>query len=138
MAYKLVHHGTRESWLAKNHLDFVQALPNIKTHTISMVRGNLLDQKRLIPCYAGRLNLVLTETGEVYPCEILSTSFGNVRDHHYNMKEIVRTEQAQPVLESIENKRCYCTHECYFITNILFNPRLYPSLRREYVQIQSG
>ncbi|VAW88929.1 Radical SAM domain protein, partial [hydrothermal vent metagenome] len=174
-------------------IDFVQSLTKIKTHTISMVRGNLadahfkkvdyekyrraidrleknlknktsnhyrfrgarlkaaqdivqrrlihqtlLDKKRLIPCYAGRLNLVLTETGDVYPCEILSTSFGNVRNHHYNMKEIVHTEKAQPVLESIDKKCCYCTHECYFITNILFNPRLYPELGREYVQIQNG
>jgi len=169
-------------------IDFVQDLTNVKTHTISMVRGNLadahykevdqykyrrainrlennlknqtsniyrfrgarlkaaqdilqrrlihqtlLDQQRLIPCYAGRLNLVLTETGDVYPCEILSTSFGNVRDHDYNMKEIVHSERARPVLDSIVNNRCYCTHECYF----LFNPRLYPTLAREYVQIQS-
>ena len=125
-------------------IDFVQDLTNVKTHTISMVRGNLadshykevdyekyrhainrlednlknrtsriyrfrgarlkaaqdiiqrrlihqtlLDQQRLIPCYAGRLNLVLTETGDVYPCEILSTNFGNVRDYNYNMKEKV-------------------------------------------------
>ncbi|GMR18844.1 MAG: hypothetical protein BMS9Abin33_1290 [Gammaproteobacteria bacterium] len=174
-------------------IDFVQDLTNVKTHTISMVRGNLLyphykevnhekyrrainrleknlksrtsniyrfrgarlkaaqdilqrrlihqtlvDQQRLIPCYAGRLNLVLTETGDVYPCEILSTSFGNVRDYDYNMKEIVRSERAKPVLDSIFNNRCYCTHECYFITNILFNPRLYPILAKEYVQIQGA
>jgi len=172
-------------------IDFVQDLTNVKTHTISMVRGNLelphykevdhekyrhainrlesnlksrtssiyrfrgarlkaaqdilqrrlihqtmLSHERQIPCYAGRLNLVLTETGDVYPCEILSTSFGNVRDYDYNMKEIVRSDLARPVLDSIVNNRCYCTHECYFITNILFNPRLYPALAREYVQIQ--
>jgi len=172
-------------------IDFIQGLTNIKTHTISMVRGNLesshykevdhgkyshaisrlennlknrtsnmyrfrgarlkaaqdilqrrlihqtmLSQERQIPCYAGRLNLVLTETGDVYPCEILSTSFGNVRDYDYNMKEIVHSDRAGPVLDSIYNKRCYCTHECYFITNILFNPRLYPALAKEYVQIQ--
>ncbi|GMR21187.1 MAG: hypothetical protein BMS9Abin36_1786 [Gammaproteobacteria bacterium] len=171
-------------------IDFVQDLMNVKTHTISMVRGNLesshykevdhekyrrainrlennlknrtssiyrfrgarlkaaqdILQRRLIhqtmrsherqiPCYAGRLNLVLTETGDVYPCEILSTSFGNVRDYNYNIKEIVRSEMARPVLDSIFNKRCYCTHECYFITNILFNPRLYPALAKEYMQI---
>jgi MoaA/NifB/PqqE/SkfB family radical SAM enzyme len=172
-------------------IDFVQGMTNVKTHTISMVRGNLtdsqykevdykkyrcaikrlennlknrtsniyrfrgarlkaaqdilqrrlihqtlLDQKRLIPCYAGKLNLVLTEAGDVYPCEILSTSFGNVRDYDYNMKKVVHSEKARPVLDSIYNKRCYCTHECYFITNILFNPRLYPALVKEYVQIQ--
>jgi len=171
-------------------IDFVQGLTNIKTHTISMVRGDLtdphfkevdvekyrraidrleanlknrtssiyrfrgarlkaaqdilqrrmihqtlLEQKRDIPCYAGKLNLVLTETGDVYPCEILSTSFGNVRNFDYNMKEIVRSEAAGPVLNSIYNKQCYCTHECYFITNILFNPRLYPALAKEYVQL---
>jgi len=174
-------------------IDFVQDLPNVKTHTISMVRGNiddphykevdyekyrsavnrlennlknhtssmyrfrgarlkaaqdilqrrlihrtLLQQKRLIPCYAGRLNLVLSETGEVYPCEILPTSLGNVRDHDYNMKEIVQSERAGLVMESINNKHCYCTHECNFITNILFNPLLYPVLAKEYLQIQKG
>jgi len=174
-------------------IDFVQDLTNVKTHTISMVRGNLadshykevdhekyrhainrlennlknqtssiyrfrgarlkaaqdvlqrrlihktlLDQQRLIPCYAGKLNLVLTETGEVYPCETLSTSFGNVRDYDYDMKEIARSEMARPVLDSIYNNQCYCTHECYFITNILFNPRLYPTLAKEYVQIQGA
>ena len=171
-------------------IDFVQRLPNVKAHTISMVRGNLqnprhkdvdhekyhraidrleknlksrksnmyrfrgarlkaaqdvvqrrlihqtlLARKRQIPCYAGRLNLVSTETGDVYPCEILSTSFGNVRDHDYNIKNIVRSPTAKPVLDSILNNRCFCTHECYFITNILFNPRLYPALAREYVQM---
>jgi len=174
-------------------IDFVQDLRNVKTHTISMVRGNipyphykevdhekyhraihrlennlksrtgnlyrfrgarlkaaqdivqrrlihqtLLDQKRLIPCYAGRLNLVLTEVGDVYPCEILSTGFGNVRDYNYNMQEIVRCDRAGQVLDSIFDKRCYCTHECYFITNILFNPRLYPTLAKEYMQIQGA
>ncbi len=174
-------------------IDFVQTMANVKTHTISMVRGNLadahykevdhekyhrainrlesnlknqtsniyrfrgarlkaaqdilqrrlihqtlLDRQRQIPCYAGKLNLVLTETGQVYPCEILSTSFGNVRDYDYDMKKVVHSEMAQPVLDSIDNNRCYCTHECYFITNILFNPRLYPTLAKEYVQIQSA
>ena len=33
------------------------------------------------------------------------------------------------------DKNCYCTHECYFMTNILFNPRLYPALAREYIQL---
>jgi MoaA/NifB/PqqE/SkfB family radical SAM enzyme len=174
-------------------IDFVQGMTNIKTHTISMVRGNLesshykevdhnkyrrainrlennlknhtsriyrfrgarlkaaqdilqrrliyqtmLENERQIPCYAGRLNLVLTETGDVYPCEILSTSFGNIRDYNYNMGEIVRSEMARPVLDSIFNNRCYCTHECYFITNILFNPRLYPALAKEYIQIKKA
>ncbi len=174
-------------------IDFVKDLEDIKTHTISMVRGNLLDphykevdyrkydhaidrlednlknktsniyrfrgarlkaaqdilqrrmihqtlvaQKRLIPCYAGKLNLVLTESGEVYPCEILATSLGNIRDHDYDMKRIIRSKRSRPIIQSILDGRCYCTHECYYITNILFNPRLYPALAKKYCRLVSA
>ena len=37
-----------------------------------LINRTMLEQKRLIPCYAGRLNLVISETGDVYPCEILT------------------------------------------------------------------
>ncbi len=171
-------------------IDFVKGLEHVRTHTISMVRGNLGDEgfkkidhakyfeaimrleqnlkdrssqtyrfrgarikaaqdilqrqliyrtvqekKRLIPCYAGRLNTVITETGDVFPCEILAGSFGNIRDYDYDMNKIVRSDTACKVIASIKNNECYCTHECYFMTNILFNPRLYPDLAREYFQL---
>ncbi len=172
-------------------IEFVGGLKHIKTHTISLVRGNLADeqfkkvdeqkyrlaiekleknvknktspiyrfggarikaaqdvmqrrliyrtmreQKRLIPCYAGRLNLVLSENGEVYPCEILRESFGNVREYDYNIWRILSSDRGREIVRSIMNNECYCTHECYFMTNILFNPGLYPELLKEYVQIR--
>ncbi len=171
-------------------IDFVSGLKNIKTHTISLVRGNIanetyknidhgkynnaverleknlksrtsstyrfkgarikaaqdilqrrlihqtaLDKRRLIPCYAGRLNLVLTETGNVYPCEILKDALGNVRDCDYDIRKVVCSDKAKKVIGSIVDNKCFCTHECYFMTNILFNPRLYPALAREYLQL---
>jgi radical SAM protein with 4Fe4S-binding SPASM domain len=170
-------------------IDFVNSLKNIKTHTISMIRGNLanegykridykkylgsierlernlknktsqtyrfrgarikaaqdilqrrlihrtmLQQKQQIQCYAGRLNLVLTENGDVYPCEILTEGFGNVREYGYDIRRIIRSEKAKKVINSIINNQCYCTHECYFMTNILFNPSIYPALLKEYLQ----
>ncbi|MDA8077760.1 MAG: radical SAM protein [Nitrospiraceae bacterium] len=175
-----------------NIIDFVRGLADIKTHTISLVRGNLSreefkqvdfaryllaiqrleqnlkdtsspvyrfrgsrikaaqdiiqrrlihrthrEQRSLIPCYAGSLNLVLTESGEVFPCEILTSSMGNARDHGYDINRILRTGQAREVISSIKARKCFCTHECYFMTNILFNPRLYPELLREYLLVRS-
>src|SRR5574340_810330 len=171
-------------------IDFVSGLKNIKTHTISLIRGKLadesykridykkylhaikrleknlknktsgtyrfkgahikaaqdilqrnlihrtlLEQARTIPCYAGRLNIVLTENGDVYPCEILTERLGNVKDYGYDIKKILRSENAKKILASIQDKKCFCTHECYFMTNILFNPKLYPALAREYIQL---
>ncbi len=172
-------------------IDFVQGLEHIRTHTISLARGELadashkavdhakyervtarlaanlrerkaptyafrgarlkaaqdilqrrlihrtlLEQKRLIPCYAGRLNLVLSETGEVTPCETRSESFGNVRVHGYDLRSVARTAAARAILGSIGRGECHCTHECYFITNILFNPRCYPALAEEWLRLR--
>lgn len=103
-----------------------------------LIHRTVIEQRRQIPCYAGRLNLVLTETGEVYPCELLDTRLGNVREYRYDLARLLRSEAAKTVNESIMDNRCYCTHECYFITNILFNPRLYPALLREYRQLSRG
>ncbi|MDP2239077.1 MAG: radical SAM protein [Burkholderiales bacterium] len=171
-------------------IDFVQGLDRVKTHTISLVRGNLdhahfkdvdyrkyrraierleknlkdktsgiyrfkgarlkaaqdilqrrmiyrtaLEQTRVTPCYAGRLNLVLTETGGVYPCETLTEGFGNVRDFDYDLRRVMRDKPAQAVMRSIQDRRCHCTHECYLMTNILFDPRRYPALIKEYLQL---
>ncbi len=173
-------------------IDFVSAMDSVKTHTISLIRGDLSDkgfkdvdqnkyqhaiarleqnlkkkgsaktyrfrgarikaaqdilqrglisrtndeQKRLIPCYAGELNVVLEETGEIYPCESLRRGLGNVRDYAYNIPKLLRSDRSRAILNSIRDSQCYCTHECYFMTNILFNPRLYPALAREYLQIK--
>lgn len=172
-------------------IDYVRGLASVRTHTISLVRGNLRhkqfgsvdmskyhaavlkleknlqegkspvyrfrggrikaaqdilqrrlihqvmgEDKRIIPCYAGRLNLVLSENGDVYPCEILSSSFGNVREFGYDMGSILRSGTARRVNASIMNNECHCTHECYFMTNILFNPRLYPALLKEYLLLR--
>ncbi len=171
-------------------IDFVRELRHIKTHTISLVRGDLVngqykdvdielynraigllesdlkggcsrryrfrggrikaaqdivqrrlihrtmdEQKRLISCYAGRLNLVITESGDVFPCEILSESLGNVRSYDCDIKKLLSTDRAVEVVRSITDRKCYCTHECYFMTNILFNPALYPAVAREYCSL---
>jgi radical SAM protein with 4Fe4S-binding SPASM domain len=101
-----------------------------------LIHRTMREHTRIIPCYAGRLNLVLTEEGDVFPCELLRESFGNVRDFELDLKRVVRSEQARRVNDSIRNNGCSCTHECYFMTNILFNPRMYPALMKEYRRLR--
>jgi MoaA/NifB/PqqE/SkfB family radical SAM enzyme len=102
-----------------------------------LIHRTMAEQTRILPCYAGRLNLVLEEGGDVFPCEVRKESFGNVRDYGYDMRKVVRSEKAAKVNASIGNNECYCTHECYYMTNILFNPRMYPSLLKEYLLLRS-
>jgi MoaA/NifB/PqqE/SkfB family radical SAM enzyme len=96
------------------------------------------QNRRLIPCYAGKLTLVLDEKGDVYPCEILGEPMGNVRESGYDLSAILRGDRGRKLAASIAEGDCHCTHECYFMMNIFFNPRLYPALLREYVRLSLG
>ncbi len=86
----------------------------------------LKEGRRQLPCYAGRLNLVLTETGDVYPCEMMPWKLGNVRETGYDLRAVINGPEARACRKAIAAglEVCdRCTNECYLITNILFNPR---------------
>ena len=55
-----------------------------------IIAETLQRQGRVIPCHAGRLNLVLDERGELYPCEEFSLRLGNVRDHDFDVRATAR------------------------------------------------
>ncbi|MBU0728857.1 MAG: radical SAM protein [Proteobacteria bacterium] len=171
-------------------IDFVSGLGKIRTHTVSLIRGDVSDDKlkqvdlekyhrtinrmeadlkgrkapvygfsgarlkaaqdilqrrmiyqtarqnrQLLPCFAGKINLVLSETGELYPCESFNMPLGNVRDHGYDLLNMLKTDRARDTIRSIAKNRCFCTHECYIMTNILFNPMKAPQLIKEYLQL---
>ena len=99
-----------------------------------IIAETLRRQGRVIPCHAGRLNLVLDERGELFPCEDFSLRLGNVRDHGFDVRATARSPQARAVLASIARGDCWCTHECYMMTNILFDLRHYPALLAEYLR----
>jgi len=102
----------------------------------SIIHKTMVENRQVIPCYAGKLNLVLTESGDVYPCESFTMKLGNVREQGYSMKRILDSPHAKNIINSIHDRKCFCTHECYLMTNILFNPRLYPQLAKEYLRLR--
>ncbi len=91
--------------------------------------------RRLLPCYAGRIGAVMNEVGDVFPCEILTDKMGNVRESGYDFPKIFFSEEADRIRAKINNTRCYCSHECYFVTNILFNPLMFGQVARQYLKL---
>jgi len=100
-----------------------------------LIHETVQKKKRLIPCYAGKLTLVMTETGDLYPCESFTQKMGNVRDWDLDMKRLLTGSNARAALHAVQHSGCSCTHECYMMMNILFNPALYPSLVKEYASL---
>jgi MoaA/NifB/PqqE/SkfB family radical SAM enzyme len=85
-------------------------------------------QASLFPCYGGRLFGVLKDNGDVFPCEQLTTPFGNVRDEGLDFMRVWRSGVAERERRFIVDRRCHCTYECVMSANVLFNPRFYPRL----------
>lgn len=73
-------------------------------------------------CLAGRVNAVLDETGNVYPCELLDEPMGNIRESDYSLERVFTSEKAERIRRHIRGTRCHCTHETNVITNISFVP----------------
>jgi MoaA/NifB/PqqE/SkfB family radical SAM enzyme len=104
-----------------------------------LVHQTLLERRRLVPCQAGRLSLVLSESGELYACEgRRQESLGNVRAAGHDVKAVLRSERARSVIDEIATGACHCSHECNLLINILFNPMMHPRLLREWARLRLG
>jgi MoaA/NifB/PqqE/SkfB family radical SAM enzyme len=96
----------------------------------------LREERYQIPCYAANLMGVIKSNGDVMACELRDDKLGNVRDYDYDFPRLWRSAHARAIARDIRVNRCFCTHECFMSTNILFNPRLYPSLVAEAARLR--
>ncbi len=87
----------------------------------NMIR-TLRDGRIILPCIAASKMLVINETGEVFPCEVLwERKLGDLRESNYSIKTILNSEQAKRQRRFIVNSRCFCAWECAQNANIFFN-----------------
>jgi cellulose synthase/poly-beta-1,6-N-acetylglucosamine synthase-like glycosyltransferase/MoaA/NifB/PqqE/SkfB family radical SAM enzyme len=85
------------------------------------------------PCRAGRIGAVLYENGDVAACEILEGRLGNLRDFDLDFAKLWFSQKAEAQRREIDERRCRCTWECALNTNVLFGPRYWPELLREWI-----
>ncbi|MBN1886090.1 MAG: radical SAM protein [Candidatus Krumholzibacteriota bacterium] len=79
-------------------------------------------------CAAGALAGVIHHEGTVMACESLDESFGNLRDHDFDLPAVWRSPRAEGLRAWIRETRCSCTHECFLSVSLLIQPRFWPEL----------
>jgi radical SAM protein with 4Fe4S-binding SPASM domain len=85
------------------------------------------NNKRVLPCVAGRKMIVIKENGDVFPCEILNRKMGNLKEFDYKISKLLKSRTAREIKNSIR-KNCFCHWGCATQNNIVFNPRMYPKI----------
>ncbi len=112
------------------------------------IRGSRFVQSRLLSqaasgqrplgdfCQAGRWVLVINERGEVFPCEPLWESIGNVRDHNLDVGAVLEgPAYADFRKRRLGNGSCNCTWGVAISASIASRVRFAPELAGRAVQI---
>jgi MoaA/NifB/PqqE/SkfB family radical SAM enzyme len=84
-----------------------------------LVKRILEEQDQVIDCYAGWVSAQIYADGTVWPCCVRADDLGNLRDHHYDFKEIWFGDKIKKVRQSIAAKECHCPLANASYTNML-------------------
>ena len=101
-----------------------------------IIANHYTKERVLSNCQAGTLTAILSETGELRPCEILDTSIGNVRDVNYDMNQLWNNTQSKAHRQHIKNTKCFCTFETNVRTTMVFQPKWLLKTLGSYIQTE--
>jgi MoaA/NifB/PqqE/SkfB family radical SAM enzyme len=92
----------------------------------------------MLGCQAGTLTAIVSEKGDVRPCEILDTTFGNLRDHDYDFWRVWRNGEAERHRKWVKETGCFCTFETCVRTTMSFQPKWYGTMAARFVRLRLG
>jgi len=136
--YKKVAKYVEENTIKKEDRRKTLALMMLKALKLSM-RDIIVETKKknkqIIPCLSGKKMVVMTEEGDIFPCELLNMKLGNIREAGYDIKKILKSEKAKSVVKWIRDNKCFCTFECAVQNNLAYNPVNFPRLAAKFAKV---
>jgi glycosyltransferase involved in cell wall biosynthesis len=79
------------------------------------------NRKYPFRCYAGRLSCVVDEKLNVFACEALKKSIGNLREFNYDFTKLWFSKNADEIRRYIDLQKCICHNECNIQINSFFS-----------------
>ncbi len=86
-------------------------------------------------CQAGKRVIVVGETGNVFPCEPLWQSVGDLRKNGYDINEIMNSDEMKKFNEKINKEKCNCHWGLVMSNSLLYKPQYYPKILFEMIKI---
>lgn len=129
----IVHRGLGYSGFP--FASFINA-KNLVAHELNI--DQLQNPRFRMPCHAGKLSAVVDYQGTIFPCELLSKPLGSLRENDYDFQKIWKGHLAEEARKFIKDTKCFCTHECFLSTNILFTPSMMPTVLHKWASIELG
>jgi MoaA/NifB/PqqE/SkfB family radical SAM enzyme len=86
-----------------------------------LARRIMKHKRQVVPCRSAAFSPMIDAWGNVYLCEMLPR-IGNLRYYDYDIKKILFSPAAMKQRQFIRDKKCWCTHYCYQLPNIIMSP----------------
>jgi len=100
------------------YVGLMRAMYNLRAKNVEKPTSWEMD------CTAGETTLVIDYDGRFRACE-LRDPIGKVQDYNYDIKAIMSSEAMKKEIDTIGHgykANCWCTHGCWMMTSITFNP----------------
>jgi MoaA/NifB/PqqE/SkfB family radical SAM enzyme len=123
---------------ARESRRFSSLLRAVADYQRDIIKRTIMRDRMYVPCVAGKKLIVVNERGEVRPCEILDQRMGSLKDHDYDVRKVLNTNQAVELVDWIRRTKCHCTFECALATSIIFHKASYPHLLWQAFKIRLG
>jgi len=96
-----------------------------RRHYYQIARRTLLEQRQVLPCYAGIASAHIAPNGDVWTCCIRAEPVGNLRESGYDLRQAWRSQRADELRGSIKRGECHCPLANAAYSSMLCDP---PSL----------
>ena len=100
----------------------------VGTASRDIIMDAAFNDKFNLPCVAGKKIIIIYETGDVHPCEILNKKLGNIKDYDYDLHKLLKNQQTKKTTKWIKETKCKCTFECAASASVVWNIKAYPKL----------
>lgn len=86
-------------------------------------------------CGAGRKVVAISEVGEVFPCEPLWNSVGNLRDNDYDLVKVLNSNEMKEFHKYITKNKCTCHWGLALSNALIYKLSYYPMILSEMLKI---
>ncbi|MDP8233442.1 MAG: radical SAM protein [Candidatus Saelkia tenebricola] len=114
------------------HSLFTIALRITKNDFLKKVLKNRNMYKQ---CKAGKRVVVVNEVGDVFPCEPLWHSVGNLRENGYDINKILKSDSMKKFSKNIVKEKCNCHWGLPLSNNLIYRPEYYLRIMFEMAKI---
>ncbi len=107
-----------------SNFSFIGEVLNVKNEiSFDMIKNSYMKPKYYTHCVAGSIFGVIQSNGDVYPCEILKDSLGNLRDYNFDFMDLWNDKKSSETRKWIKDTKCNCHWECIYTYNLISSPK---------------